>query len=66
MFDPAVLLVFAILVGGISGYVAAVLYIKNQLQNLDEQALSMRKAARRLESANKMDSARLTVYSGHY
>lgn len=66
MTDPVLLLVLAILAGSISGFAAAVIFIASQQRYLKEQALEFRKSARRLESANKLESTRLAANHGHF
>jgi len=66
MSDPVLLLMLAILAGAISGFAAAAICINTRQRFLDEQALSFRKAARRLENANRMESTRMTIDHGHY
>ena len=66
MSDSVLLLVLAILAGGISGFAAAAIFIASQQRYLKEQALEFRKAARRLENANKLESAYLAADHGHF
>ena len=55
MYDPVLLLILSVLFGGISGFAAAAIYIRTRQHYLNEQALELRKAARRLENAHKME-----------
>jgi hypothetical protein len=66
MSEPVILFIFAIVAGGIGGFIAAAIYIKTMQQYLEEQALELRKAARRLETANRMEGVRLAVNRGRY
>lgn len=66
MSELVVLCIVAIVAGGIGGFIAAAIYINAKQQYLDEQALSLRKAARRLENTNRMESVRLAVNRGRY
>jgi len=60
MSDPALILIFSILAGCLCGFVTAAIYIKTRQQYLDEQALQLRKAARRLENAKKLNNVYLS------
>jgi|OpeIllAssembly_1097287.scaffolds.fasta_scaffold585418_1 sensor domain CHASE-containing protein len=53
MSDPVLIFMLSILAGSLSGFVTAAIYIRSRQQYLDEQALQLRKAARRLENAVK-------------
>jgi sensor domain CHASE-containing protein len=53
MSDPVLIFMLSILAGSLSGIVTAAIYIRSRQQYLDEQALQLRKAARRLENAAK-------------
>jgi len=53
MSDPVLIFMLSILAGSLSGFATAAIYIRSRQQYLDEQALQLRRAARRLENAVK-------------
>jgi len=61
MIDPLFTLVVSGLAGCIGGFFAAAIFIISRQRFMDEQALILRKASRRLESARKLESARLAA-----
>ena len=66
MNDPVLLLALSIIAGSLSGFAAAVIFIRSHHQYLDEKALEFRKAARRLENANKLERAHMTLKQGDF
>jgi sensor domain CHASE-containing protein len=56
MSDPVLIFILSILAGSLSGFATAAIYIRSRQQYLDEQALQLRKAARRLENATKAEN----------
>lgn len=66
MHDPIQVIVFAMLAGGIIGFAVAVIFMTSQRRYLEDKALELRKAARRLEIANKMENRYLADSHGYF